>query len=51
MAEMFAVHTSDELQALLDLIEAKGRGKPIGEQVLADAHGWGDERDRPNRRD
>jgi hypothetical protein len=51
VAEMFAVHTPDELKALLDRIEAEGRGKPIGEQVLADAHGWGDERDRPNHRD
>jgi hypothetical protein len=40
LAEMLATHTSDELQALMDRIEAKGRGKPIGEQVLTDAHGW-----------
>jgi hypothetical protein len=39
VAEMFATHTPDELQAVLDRIEAEGRGKPIGEQVLADAHG------------
>jgi hypothetical protein len=37
--EMFATHTLNELQAVLDRIEAEGRGKPIGEQVLADAHG------------
>jgi hypothetical protein len=37
---MFATHTSDELQALMDHLEANGRSKPIGEQVLADAHGW-----------
>jgi hypothetical protein len=51
VAEMFSVHTPDELQAVLDRIEAKGRGKPIGEQVLADAHGRGDERDPPNHPD
>ena len=39
VAEMFAVHTRDEIQAVLDRIEAEGRGKPIGEQILADAHG------------
>ena len=49
--EMFAVHTPDELQAVLDRFETKGRGKPIGEQVLADAHGWDDENDRPNHPD
>jgi hypothetical protein len=49
--EMFAMHTSGELQAALDRIEAEGRGRPIGEQMLADAHGWGDERDRPNHCD
>jgi hypothetical protein len=38
VSEMF-VHTPDELRAVLDRIEAEGRGKPIGEQVLADAHG------------
>jgi len=40
--EMFAVHP-EELQAVIDGIEAKGRDKPIGEQMLADAHEWGDE--------
>ena len=35
--EMFAVHTSEELKAVIDRIEAKGRGMPIGEQMLADA--------------
>ena len=49
--EMFAVHTPDELKAVLDRIEADGRGKPIGAQVLADGHGWDDENDRPNRPD
>jgi hypothetical protein len=39
LAEMFATRTPDELQAVLDRIEANSRGKPIGEQVLADAHG------------
>jgi hypothetical protein len=36
---MFAVHTPDELHAIMDHIEAEGRGKLIGEPVLADAHG------------
>jgi hypothetical protein len=49
--EMFATHTPDELQAVLDCIEANSRGKPIGEQVLADARGWDAENDRNNRRD
>jgi hypothetical protein len=35
LAETLATHTSDELQALMDRIEANGRG----EHVLADAHG------------
>jgi hypothetical protein len=48
---MFASHTSDELLALMDRIEANGRGKLIGEQMLADAHGRGDERHRPNHCD
>jgi hypothetical protein len=39
VAEMFAVHTPDELKALVDRIDAEGCGKPIGERVLADAHG------------
>jgi hypothetical protein len=25
---------------VIDRIEATGRGKPIGDQMLADAHGW-----------
>ena len=37
VAEMFAVHTRDELKAVLDRIEAEGVGKPIVEQVRADA--------------
>jgi hypothetical protein len=36
---------------MLDRIEANGRGKPIGEQVLADAHGRSDESDRPEHSD
>jgi hypothetical protein len=48
---MFAAHTPDELKAVLDRIEANGRSTPIGEQVLADAHGWGDENDRPDHSD
>jgi hypothetical protein len=35
----------------MDRIEANGCGKPIGEQMLADAHRWDDENDRPNRLD
>jgi len=51
LREMLAVHTPEELQAVIDCIEAKGRGKPIGEQKLADAH-WRDaENDHPNHRD
>src|SRR5580765_8257563 len=34
LAEMFATRTPDELQAVLDRIEAEGGGKPIGEQML-----------------
>ncbi len=49
VAEMFAVHTPEELQAVIDRIEAEGHGKPIGEQMLADARG--DENDRPDHRD
>jgi len=37
VAEMFAVHTRDELKAVIDRIEANGRGKPIGDQMLAEA--------------
>jgi hypothetical protein len=49
--EMFAVHAPEELQTVLDRIEVKGRGKPIGEQMLADAL-WRDaEYGRPNHRD
>ncbi len=51
VAEMFAVHTRDEIQAVLDRIEAKGRGMPIGEQMLADAHRRDAENDRHNFRD
>jgi hypothetical protein len=39
---MFAVHAPEELQTVIDRIEAKRRGKPIGEQMLAfDARGRG----------
>ena len=48
--EIFAVHTPKEVRAVLDRIEAKGRGRPIGEQMLADAHSRDDENDRPNYR-
>ena len=48
LREMFAVHTHEEVQAVIDRIEAKDRGKPLGEQMLADAHRRGDESDRPN---
>ena len=49
--EMFAVHTPQELQAVIDRIEAQCRGKPKGEQMLADAH-WRDaDNDRFNHRD
>lgn len=51
LAEMFATRTPDELQAVLDRIEANSRGKPIGEQVLADARGWDAENDRFNHCD
>jgi hypothetical protein len=51
VVEMFAVHTSDELRAVLDCIEAEGRGKPIGEQMLADARVGHAENDGPNHRD
>jgi hypothetical protein len=37
LAELFATQTSDELQAMMDSIEANGRGEPIGGQVLAEA--------------
>ena len=49
--EMFAALAPDELRAVIDRIEANGRGKPIGEHVLADAYGWDDERDRPDHSD
>ena len=49
LAEMFADSHPDELQAVIDRIEANGRGKPIGEQMLADAHRC--ENDCPNRLD
>ena len=41
MREMFAVHTPEELRAVIDHVEAEGRGKPIDEQMLADADGLG----------
>ena len=37
-AEGFAVYTPDELQPILDGVEAKARGRPIGVQILADTH-------------
>jgi len=36
--EMFAVHTTDELQAIMDRIDARGRDKTTGERMLANAH-------------
>jgi len=51
LREMFAVHAPQELQAVIDRIEAQCRGKPKGEQMLADAH-WRDaDNDRFNHRD
>jgi hypothetical protein len=35
--EMFAVHTPEELQPVLDHIDAKGRGLTIGQRMLRDA--------------
>jgi len=51
LREMFAVHTAEELQAVIARIEPKGRGKPTGEQMLAHAQGRGDESDRRNHPD
>jgi hypothetical protein len=51
IAEMFTVRTPEELKAVIDRIEAKGRGKPIGEQMLADACVRDAENDGPNHRD
>jgi hypothetical protein len=48
---MFTVHTPDEFKVLLDRIEVEGRDKPIGEQMLADARGRGEESGRPNHSD
>ena len=39
MGELFACHSDAEIQAVIESIDAKGRGKTVGEQVLADAHG------------
>jgi len=37
--EMIAVHTTEELQAMINGIgKSKGRGKTLGERMLADAH-------------
>jgi hypothetical protein len=36
--EMFAVHMPDELQAVLDRIEAVGGGLTVGQRMLEDAH-------------
>jgi len=49
--EMFAVHMPDELQAVLDRIEAAGGGLTVGQRMLRNAHGWDDENDHPNHRD
>jgi hypothetical protein len=37
ITEMFAVHTPEELMAVIDRIEGNCRGKSIGEQMLAEA--------------
>ena len=47
----FSGPAPEELRALMDRIEANGRGKPMSEQMLADAHRWDVENDRPNRLD
>jgi hypothetical protein len=49
--EMFAVHTPEELRAVLDHIDAKGRGLTVGQRMLRDAHGWDDGNDRHNHPD
>jgi ATP phosphoribosyltransferase regulatory subunit HisZ len=38
--EMFAVHTPAEIRAVIERIDANGRGKTMGERMLADVHGW-----------
>jgi hypothetical protein len=38
--EMFAVHTPEELRAVLDHIEAEGCGLTVGQRMLRDAHRW-----------
>jgi hypothetical protein len=48
---MFAVHTPEELEAVIDRVDAEARGNTVGEQMLADAHWRDDENDRPNHRD
>ena len=49
--ELFAVHTPEELQAMIDRIEAKGRGLTVGQRMLRDAHRWHDENNRPSHCD
>ena len=36
VAEMFSVHTPAELQAIMDNIEAEGRGLTVGRRMLRD---------------
>jgi hypothetical protein len=48
---MFAIHTGDELKAVLDRIDAKERGITVGQGMLRDAHGWDDGNDRHNHPD
>jgi len=35
---MFAVHTPEELQAIMEHIEAEGRSLTVGQRMLRDAH-------------
>ena len=45
VGELFAVHSDAEIRTVIECIDANGRGKTVGERMLADAHEWGaDER-------
>jgi hypothetical protein len=37
---MGQVWSDAEIQAVIECIDAKGRGKTVGERMLADAHRW-----------
>jgi hypothetical protein len=39
VGELFACHSDAEIQAMIERIDAKGRGKTVGDWMLADAHG------------